>query len=264
MATFEALRLIRQRRAEAPGIEVSAMVEMIGHVRADGANHDFDAAFELDKLVVSENDSLQTLDFYRLCIEACIFAHRPLWVRTIPFGRKTFVQKLGRDEAQCFEASGLMDDPPTDSIIEWWDSIAGRTRSATDMEKMKQARAAEKLSLEYERTRLLKLGIEREPVWMSIDDNWAGYDILSSDIGPQGVTARMIEVKSTTASPLKFFVSRNEWKVCLDVGDAYQFHIWDMRNQRLYLRSGREIADHIPENRGNGRWSNTEIPLGSS
>ena len=176
MATFEALRLIRLKRAELPDVDLTTLLNVVQHVQADGANHDFEAALALDNMVAIEAESVESVDFYRLCIEACILIHRPLWVRTIPYGRKSFVQKLERDAAQCFEASGLMDDPPTPEIIEWWDSVAGKTRSATDIEKMRQARAAEKLRLEFERKRLAQLGIDREPIWMAIDDNWAGYD----------------------------------------------------------------------------------------
>lgn len=263
MATFEALRLVRLERAAQPASQNHEIVEIIRQVRADNSNHDFEAALALDLLVGEVGGAADTIEFYRLCIEACVFSHRPLWVRTIPYGRKSFVQKLGRDEAQCFEASGLMDDPPTDEIISWWDSVAGRTRSQNDMEKMQQARAVEKLSLEYEQSRLDQLGINRRAIWMSIDDNWAGYDILSFDEGESGITSRMIEVKSTVASPLRYFLSRNEWSVCQKVGDAYQIHVWDMTSKRLYIRNGADIADHIPEERGAGKWSTIEIRVGS-
>jgi len=264
MATFEALRLIRLKRAELPNVDLTTLLDVVQHVQADGANHDFEAALALDGLVAVEAESIESVDFYRLCIEACIVVHRPLWVRTIPYGRKSFVQKLERDAAQCFEASGLMDDPPTPKIIEWWDAVAGKTRSATDIEKMRQARAAEKLSLEFERKRLAELGIDREPVWMAIEDNWAGYDILSYDHGSHGLTTRMVEVKSTTASPLRFFLTRNEWKKCLDVGEAYQFHVWDMKAERLFVRTVSEISEHVPEDKGAGRWSTLEIRIGAS
>lgn len=263
MATFEALRLIRQERAEHPGVAALEIVEIIRQVRANNANHDFEAALALDALVVDDVVTVDTIEFYRLCIEACVFAHRPLWVKTIPYGRKSFVQKLGRDEAQCFEASGLMDDPPTETIISWWDSISGRTRSQSDLEKMRQARAAERLSLDYEQARLDKLGIDRRAVWMSIDDNWAGYDILSYDLGPTGITSRMIEVKSTIASPLRYFLSRNEWNVCRKVGGAYHIHIWDMTTGKLFIRTGADIAEHIPEERGAGKWATLEIRVGA-
>lgn len=264
MASFEALRLIRQKRGELREAGTTQLVEVIQRVRADHANHDFEAALELDALVGTAVDTADYIQFYRLCIESCIFGHRPIWARTIAYGRKSFVQKLERDAAQCFESSGLMEDPPSEAIVEWWDSVAGRTRALTDAEKLQQARAAERLSLEHERKRLRTIGIKREPVWMSIDDNWAGYDILSFDHSASGVTSRMIEVKSTVVSPMRFFLTRNEWKKCLEVGDAYIVHAWDMRSGQLFIRTADQIADHVPEDRGNGLWASVEIRLGSS
>ena len=157
-----------------------------------------------------------------------------------------------------------MDDPPTDTTHNWWDSISSKTRSQSDVEKMRQARAAERLSLEYEQARLDRLGIDRRAIWMSIDDNWAGYDILSYDHGPTGITSRMIEVKSTIASPLRYFLSRNEWNVCKQVGDAYHIHVWDMKNEKLFVRTATDIAQHIPEERGAGKWSTLEIRVGAN
>lgn len=264
MASFEALRLVRQKRSELPGIEGTQLLDVIRRVRADHANHDFEAALGLDALVESEAETADYIQFYRFCIESCIFAYQPIWARTIAHGRKSFVQKLERDAAQCFEASGLMEDPPTPVIVEWWDSVAGRTRSLTDAEKMRQARAAESLSLEYERNRLQKLGIDRDPIWMSVDNNWAGYDILSFDRSPTGVTSRLIEVKSTVVSPLRIYLTRNEWTKCLEVGEAYLIHAWDMKSKRLHVRTAEQIAPHVPEDKGNGRWTTLEIRLGNS
>ncbi|BDV36590.1 protein NO VEIN domain-containing protein [Methylocystis iwaonis] len=53
------------------------------------------------------------------------------------------------------------------------------------------------------------LGINMPPVWMAVEDNTAGYDIQSFDMGAEGPVVRLIEVKSTIASPLSFFLSRN-------------------------------------------------------
>ncbi|WP_183664872.1 DUF3883 domain-containing protein [Phyllobacterium trifolii] len=52
--------------------------------------------------------------------------------------------------------------------------------------------------------------------------------ILSYDAGEEEPVARLIEVKSTIASPLRFFVTRNEWDTCQNMGVAYRFHVWDL------------------------------------
>ena len=148
--------------------------------------------------------------------------------------------------------------------MNWWDDVVGHARLIADYQKMDQARAAEMLSIEYERERLASLGIQREPEWPGLDNNYAGYDVLSFDKKDRGLVNIMIEVKSTIASPLRFIVSRNEWKQAEKVGAAYKFHIWDMAQEppRLYVRTVKQVAAHIPSDNEKGQWSNAAIPVG--
>jgi len=264
MGAFEALRLVRIRQPEYPYKDFQGVADIVRQVEADGAAHDFDGARNLDVVVSADAPPADALSFYRACIEASIIGHRPLWVRTIPLGRRKFVQKLERDEAQCFMSAGLLEDPPSSEVITWWDRIAAQTRMLTDESKLMQAREAEKRSLAYEATRIASLGIERGPVWMSIEDNTAGYDILSYDRGAEGPVARLLEVKSTIASPLRFFVSRNEWETCQKMAAAYHFHIWDMKNGTLFERTASDVAPHIPQDQGIGRWTSVEIKISSN
>ena len=131
---------------------------------------------------------------------------------------------------------------------------------------MKQAREAEQLTMEYEIKRLTALGIDIPPIWKGLDDNWAGYDVLSYDPGPFGPVNRMIEVKSTINSPLRFMLTRNEWDKAVELAAAYLFHIWDMAKVPpiLYERRVAEVAPHIPSDNAKGKWRNAEIPLGTS
>ncbi len=82
---------------------------------------------------------------------------------------------------KIFFAAGLMEDPPVTSVVRWWDDVAGHARLITDIEKMNQGRDAELLSMNFECERLVGLGIEKQPVWTGLDDNYAGYDILTYD-----------------------------------------------------------------------------------
>jgi hypothetical protein len=132
-----------------------------------------------------------------------------------------------------------------------------------EIEKMEQAREAEVLTMEYERERLKSLGIEKEPEWKGLDDNFAGYDVLSYDPGKFAPTNRMIEVKSTIASPLRFIVSRNEWEQAVKFGPAYLFQVWDMQKLPpvLHERTTVQVAAHIPSDNEKGKWKTAEIPL---
>jgi hypothetical protein len=158
-----------------------------------------------------------------------------------------------------------MKDTPPIGVVLWWDSVAGLARLIADLEKMEQARKAEALTMDYERNRLADLGINKEPEWKGLDDNFAGYDVLSFDPGEFGTTNRMIEVKSTVASPLRFIITRHEWEQAKKFGPSYRFHIWDMQKHPPILceRSVEQVEAHIPSDNENGKWKTAEIPLGA-
>ena len=179
-------------------------------------------------------------------------------------GRRRFLDSLEQNDRDIFNAAGLMKEPPPLAVALWWDSVAGFARMLTDLEKMKQAREAEELTMTFERVSLRMLGICKEPEWKGLDDNFAGYDVLSYDPGEFAPTNRMIEVKSTTASPLRFIISRNEWEQAIKFGPAYLFHIWDMQKTPpvLYVRMSEQVALHIPSDNEKGKWKTAEIPLG--
>lgn len=261
MSAFEGLRILRLRQISYPEANLVELADLVRRVDPDGASHDFDAAFKLDPIVVPAAAAHEVPGFYQHCIEAAIPAFRPLWGRIITLGRSVFVQKLTRDEVQCFRAAGLLEDPPTRPTISWWDRAAAIARLRSDQEKMERARLAEEMSLDYEARRMRTLGIDRAPVWMSIEDNTAGYDIQSFDAGSEGPIARLIEVKSTIASPLRFFLSRNEWETAKKFGSAYHFHVWDIQGQQLHERTMAEILPHIPTDNEKGKWSNAMIPI---
>lgn len=261
MSAFEGLRVLRLRQISYPNSSLSDLAELVRRVDPDGSSHDFDAAFRLDSIVVPEAAANEVPSFYQHCIEAAIPAFRPLWGRIITLGRSVFVQKLSRDEVQCFRLAGLLEDPPSRHIISWWDRVAAIARLRSDQEKMVRARQAEEMSLAHEKRRLAQLGINQPPVWMSIEDNTAGYDIQSFDPGSEGPIARLIEVKSTIASPLRFWLSRNEWETAKKFGSAYHFHIWDLQGPQLHERTTEDIRPHIPTDNERGKWANVQIPI---
>jgi hypothetical protein len=262
MSSFEGLRQIRRNLIDTPDLSLNEIIESINLTEADAPSLDLEASCELHELV--EQCDLDSQAFYRHCIRGVVLSRFPIWVKTMRRGRQVFAAKLEADDYSIFDSAGLLVSPPGPDVVEWWDVIGHEVKLETDLEKMAQARAAEKLTWDHEKERLVALGIETDPVWVGLDDNTAGYDILSYELGKPENTNKLIEVKSTIASPLRFFVTRNEWDQAQKSKDVYFFHVWDMQKEPpiLHIRTVAQIEPHIPTNNEKGKWSNAEIPLG--
>jgi hypothetical protein len=259
---FEGLRLLRKYQANHPELPLADLLTLIESVEADAHSLDMEASVYLSELV-DKDSPLDGHLFYQTCIKGVLIKHQPIWAKLMRQGRQRFVKRLDRNDQDVFAAAGLMQNPTPLHVVTWWDSVAGYARLLTDYEKMEQGRAAEILSLEHERKRLKDLGINLEPEWPGFDDNFAGYDVLSYDHSAGGIANRLIEVKSTTMSPMRFVVTRNEWDKAVKAGDAYIFHIWDMNRDPpiLHTRTVADVAPHIPIDSGKGTWTNAQVPV---
>lgn len=262
LSAFEGLKLIRSYQETQANLSLEELLELIEKIDPDGASLDLEAGYYLGTLVGDDCPKDGTA-FYQACIKVVVIQHQPLWSKAMRAGRIRFVQGLDKDDQDVFKAAGLMGNPPSVEVVSWWDDVAGHARLIADTQKMDQARAAEALTIQFEIERLAKLGIEKEPEWPGLDDNYAGYDVLSFDPGSHGLVNRLIEVKSTIASPLRFIITRNEWKQALKFGKSYRFHVWDMslKHPRLYELSTADVKPHIPSDNEKGQWTNAMIPL---
>lgn len=262
LSCFEGFRLIRLYALKHPNIEIDVLLELIKEVEADGASLDFEAAVHLHGLIENECP-LEGVSFYQTCIKAVLIKYQPMWSKTMKQGRKRFAKSLNQDEKDLFGAAGLLDDTPSEDVVMWWDQVSSRARLSNEQSKLEQGRTAEILTLNYERERLKSIGIDEKPSWPGLDDNFAGYDVLSFDHSTEGITHQMIEVKSSTLSPQRFYITRHEWKQAERVGDKYIFHIWNMSSNppRLNIRTVKDVKDHIPSDNGKGVWSTAEIPV---
>jgi hypothetical protein len=263
LSAFEGVRLIRIYAARQPYCSLPELLRIIEHVEADASNLDLEASAYLHELL----DTDCVLDgeaFYQACVSAIVTKHQPTWSKAMKQGRMRFLNSLEQNDRDVFVAAGLARDPPTLQVVTWWDTVTGLARLLADIEKMEQGRLAEQLTMDHEIQRLSNLGITRTPEWKGLDDNFAGYDILSYDVGEFGLINRMIEVKSTVTSPLRFILTRNEWEQAQKAGAAYLFHVWDMSKTpaSLYIRTTAQVAAHIPTDNEKGKWKTAEVPLG--
>lgn len=266
MPAFEGLRVLRHYEAERPGAAPDELVPLIRKVEAVADSLDLEAAVFLHEQV-SRQAPHGSVAFYRECISTVILLDVPDWAKLVTLGRGTFIKRLRDDEFRdvrsLFRQARLLDEPPELDDVQWWDALQTHVRLQKDLEFNQRAREAELLSLEREKAELARAGIEKAPVWMAIDDNTAGYDILSYWPGDYGPRNKLIEVKSTIANPPSFILSRNEWEQARKFGDSFVFQIWVFAGgaPRFFEKTVAEVAPHMPEDVGKGRWKNAMIPL---
>ena len=109
---------------------------------------------------------------------------RPFWAKISFLGRDRVRAVLSGDQTQCLRYAGLL-GPIDESVRRWWDELAGHFRAEQSQKLLEIGRQGEQLSFQLEVETLKELGISESPVWISLEDNTAGYDILSHRYGGQ-------------------------------------------------------------------------------
>lgn len=259
MSALEAALTISRFRRVNPTYDSQQLVQAIQAVRSDFCHNDYEMGLTLEREVGSLGEALEDIPFFRASVEAVIRTTKPIWTRLAPGGREQVLRGLSLNGAQCLRNAGLLETPPSRETTEWWDALAASVRSERDAQLLLQGRDAERASLDYENDRLEKLGIRQKARWVSIEDNAAGYDILSYDSAIPDPTNRLIEVKSTSQTPPTIVISRTEWNAALKFGGTYVFHIWTLPAKKLTEITPADLAAHIPSNNGDGAWLKAEL-----
>lgn len=263
MSALNGLLAIRRYSTAHPDVMLPEVVTALKHVSVDDAYHNYEAAIVLHSLVMQiETPEADIPAFFRETITTLVRETKPWWVRLSPSGRDRVKAALSINEVQCFDAAGLFSQPPAADVLKWWDALAHGVRAKDDAKLLEQGRIAEQLTMEYETKRVSELGIGNRPRWVSLDDNAAGYDVLSYDKGPVEPVAKLIEVKSTSRNPREIFLTRNEWQTALERAPNYYFHIWILPEKHLIELTPADIEPNIPANRGNGVWEIVKITFG--
>lgn len=258
MSAFEAAQVLRSFRQRNPGLPDQEAVKTIRAIRADLYALDYEAGLLLEAALPALLDDTPDI-FFRACIDAIINMHRPLWTRLAPGGREQVMRVVPLNGSQCFRAAGLLETPPSPSTWSWWDNLAAQVRADHDAALIEQGREAEWWSFQRETALIAEAGIDREPVWASIEDNSLGYDILSYRRSGISEKSRLIEVKSSSLAPARMILTRNEWKTAERYGDALEFHLWTIPDKQLFIIDVETVKRSIPANRGNGDWLEVEI-----
>jgi len=190
--------------------------------------------------------SLTSEDAAAAAIHDFAKASRPGWLELIPRGRAEAGFALPVEVLQCFAFANVLQGV-SPQIVAFWDDLAALARSGDASAKLGIGRDAERLSYEFESTRL---GLT--PEWRSVESNLAGFDLLSRT--SSGSDLR-IEVKGSRAGlGGRAFVSRHEWEVACGPVD-YSFHLWDLSGNvpRLAVVDKELVVQYAPLD-GRGRW----------
>lgn len=258
MSAFEAALALRSFRVKHPDISNEKLIETAKAVNINFFPHDYQAGIALERCVPDGfGDDLEL--FFTAAIDAIIETHRPFWMRLAPGGRSSVCAALDKNGLQCFRNAGLLGT--SERAVVWWDRMATAVRMAQDADRLTQGRKGERLSFEREKAFLEAQGIDREPLWVALDDNSLGYDILSYRWHSDHVVNRLIEVKTTSSKPPRLILTRNEWRTADRFGDAFEYHVWVFPAETLAIRSVESVRRHIPSNAGDGEWLDVEILL---
>lgn len=261
MSAFTPLLGIRRYIVEHPEASPAEAAQALRRSDADYAAADFGAALRLFELLPASITFGDAMLGIRAALSHLIETRQPWWCHLFPLGRQHVANGLSTDELQTFRSAGLMANPPPVDVVEWWDHFASKMRTLEDEARNATGRDAELLTLAYEEDRLAQLGITGKPRWIAIEDNSAGYDVLSYEPSPFGHVNKLIEVKATTDKSPRIFLPRGEWVKALQYARAYCFHVWKFPSETLTVYSVAQIANHIPTSAGSGEWTHVEIQL---
>jgi len=193
----------------------------------------------------------------RLQLQDILLCEPPPWIGLVKRGFSA-LKTLSENTSQCFYEAGLfeIDDP---EVILWWDRIRAEVYENDLLEKIEVGRKGELLSLDLEKKR----GVN--PIWISVLDNDAGYDILSQ-LTPTDQDKLVIEVKTSNEDwdKASFYLTRNEWLI-LNSHAYAQVHLWSISkpDYTYAILDFQEVKKHIPYDYGSGEWQNVRIPFKS-
>lgn len=181
------------------------------------------------------------------------------WLAALPRGRRALRDALTADAAECFRRAGAFDDHPSAEAVAFLDRLANIARAHADLPLVESGRQAERMSFELEVARCSEMPGAPAVEWVALDDNAAGYDILSSRLVDGRPSPKLVEVKSCRGRPLRLIMTRNEWDTACRHQEAYTLHFWDVQAGRLHELSWSDLRAHMPIDQGDGRWDSATL-----
>lgn len=207
--------------------------------------------------IVQQTDTKLKL---RLQLGKLIQLTSPSWLGLLQRGRKAILHFANPDTVQCFKDAGLLDEADPE-VAKWWDSFITPSRVTDEARLLEIGRKGEWLSIKHEEKR-----VGCKPVWVALDSNSAGYDLLSI-VSKNNNENLVIEVKASEKSVDKaeFYLTRNEWNTLTATRHAI-VHLWSLATKKPVLSHMTidVLAKQIPNDKGNGTWQIVRIPFVAS
>jgi len=225
-----------------------------------GGELDWDSAkFLNDRLDI--NVSGKRAEVFQRCILALVELEAPTWIASLFNGREIAARTLEPDVLQCFQVAGAFAPVPDAETVRWLDRLGQVALSQRDMRNIEIGRKAERLALEYERQLVAMAGINTPVEWISLNENFAGYDLKSWVLIDGRVMPKLVEVKGCSSESRTIYVTRNEWEVANTVICPFVFQIWTLPSELMIEISVEEMRAHMPFDSGNGRWQTAQVHL---
>jgi hypothetical protein len=258
MSNMSALKLIIEQRTN---FNASGSFKYIKDNNPSMLHLDWEGAEEWDKII---SEGLNA-DINLICRKAAasFLLNSEILLELVTYGRDNVIKNLTDDELQVFRNAQLLEKIPDQAIVDWWDDLKQRGRSLLNKKLHAQGRLAERWTIDFEELKTSNLGPQYKPVWMALEGDHFGYDILSFRSNfPSAPLAVLIEVKSFfNPEKPQFYITRNEWQKAVETENNYIFFIWCMADRKHKAYSHWDIEPHIPKNNGSGEWETALISL---
>jgi hypothetical protein len=264
-SAFELLRLIGRQ-----GLNIPALLAGMERIGGMPSSEVLELAQTLNWVAISEAGTLAVTDqggrviddgAYPTMLRQTVLDYvdilSPPWLQNAADGRRRAIAfapvGVGQVLVEAEVAEGAGDD-----VVAFWDMLAARARGRRNERLLSIGRQGERLTLAHETDRT-----GRTPHWVALDSNADGFDVLSirasDDLAPL-----TIEVKTTTQGLRGLMtLTHNEWMAAA-TASAHLFHLWDAAPRaqpRLATVTVDAMAEHIPEDRGDGGWQLVEVPF---
>lgn len=256
-----ALSLCRHRQ-EYPALSIEDAVRQLQNGPASLAGYDYQVAIELGRQAGWDAFAFDGTRQAQLqnTLKRLVIRLKPFWARVSHLGRSRVMEIISVDQRQCLDFAGLLLTPPSDTVVAWWNEVGAYFRTEEEQRTAEIGREGERRTMAHETQRLKDEGIPEEPIWIALEDNCAGYDVLSFQQTKFGRIADLrIEVKAASYSPTHFILTRPEWDAATTRPELHLFHVWNLESDELFKISVTDMAAHIPADAGAGQWREVRV-----